>query len=355
MIRHFQPGDILLLQRLGKQATSLNLERTLTEPRSVNRVAFTALMPWTTAKVMTYVLHQRHNALARNGLIQLRKRPNRPEADVVFLAPALDMADGHPAIWEKLLTHAVQDAVHHDVVRVYADIPDQSLPLNIFQRTGFSLYTRETVWRLPRTVQSFHPQVAGVRPQMESDSWNLQRLYAHVTPQPVQQAEGMSHVERGVKPPPLATWQPLAVRGYVLERDGELLGSMQAMEGKRGVWLRHWIDSRQRPTDVMELLLQKILIDLFQARPRKPVYIAVRDYHGGISAILQDFGFAPITDRARLVKYGMAAIKQPVGKLSPALDAVRDVLPTPLALPESSNPPWSVSQIEGSRTRPRES
>ena len=56
MIRHFNLGDILLLQRLGPQAAKLNIERAVTSPRTTSRVALTTFFPWITTKVITYVL-----------------------------------------------------------------------------------------------------------------------------------------------------------------------------------------------------------------------------------------------------------------------------------------------------------
>ncbi len=100
MIRHFQIGDIVRLQRLSRYAAILDIERAVISPRSPNRVAITHFFPWITTKVITEVLQQDANGLARSGIIQLRKRVNRDEADVVFLAPDLAAPRGHPAIWQ---------------------------------------------------------------------------------------------------------------------------------------------------------------------------------------------------------------------------------------------------------------
>ena len=78
----------------------------------------------------------------------MQKRPGRPEADILLLAPALDTTWGHPAIWQKLLSHAINEAPHQGLARLYADVPDQPLPVNTFSHVGFRVYTRQTIWRL---------------------------------------------------------------------------------------------------------------------------------------------------------------------------------------------------------------
>ena len=55
---------------------------------------------------MTYVLRQEENGLARAGFLQIEVRPERTEADVVLLTPALAAPQGHPAIWQKLLSQS---------------------------------------------------------------------------------------------------------------------------------------------------------------------------------------------------------------------------------------------------------
>jgi len=117
VIRPFQVGDIFLIQRLSRQSTKLNITNALLQPYSGLQAALTTLMPWklmpwNEAKVTTYVLDQRGHELARTGFLQVQKRPGRSEADVMLLAPALDMRLGHPAIWQKLLVYYCNEAAH---------------------------------------------------------------------------------------------------------------------------------------------------------------------------------------------------------------------------------------------------
>ena len=147
MIRPFQLGDFFLMHSLSRQATKLNASLALAQPYSVLGSALTAVVPWNDAKVATYVLHQRTHEVARNGFLQAQKRPGRPESDILLLTPALDTAHGHPAIWEKLLSHYSSEATQQKIARIYADVPDQPIVVNTLMHVGFRVYTRQTVGR----------------------------------------------------------------------------------------------------------------------------------------------------------------------------------------------------------------
>ena len=325
VIRHFNLGDILLLQRLGRQAAILNIERAVTSPRITSRVALTTFFPWITTKVITHVLQQEANGLARSGIVQLRKRLNRAEADVVFLAPDLASPDGHPAIWQKLLPHAVQDAANMGIARVFVDLPDQPLPIETFCQVGFTVFTRETVWRLsrPRATSELWTDV---RPQTAQDEWGMTQLYGRAVPKPVQQAEGAFSDERGYRSPIVQGWLPGESAGFVLWAGDEIHGVLRITVGQRGVWLDLWLDPQFQPSQLNQLI-HFASSYLYHQNVNKPIYLGVRAYQGGMKGMLSDFGFAPVTDRVRLVKQVLAWAKVPLAQAVPALDVVREALP----------------------------
>ena len=342
MIRHFNLGDILLLQRLGPQAAKLNIERAVTSPRTTSRVALTTFFPWITTKVITYVLQQDANGLARSGIVQLRKRLNRAEADVAFLAPDLASPDGHPAIWQKLLPHAIQEAANMGIARIYVDLPDQPLPIETFCQVGFTVFTRETVWRLSRP-RSTSELWGNVRPQTAQDEWGLTQLYGRCVPKPVQQAEGALSEEQGYRLPIMQGWLPGESAGVVLVDRDEILGAMRITEGDRGVWLDLWLEPQFEPGQLNQLI-HFASSHLYRRGVQKPIYVGVRAYQGGVKGVLSDFGFAPVTDRVRLVKQVLAWAKAPVVQPVPALDVVRgEALPAAVPYPhamvdEAANP-----------------
>jgi hypothetical protein len=337
VIRPAQIGDIFTIQRLGRQATKLATVEALLNPQSAFRAALSAALLWNDAKVTTYLLHRREHGLANTGLLQMQKRPGRPEADILLLAPALDTTWGHPAIWQKLLAHAVNEAPQQGLARLYADVPDQPLPVNTFSHVGFRAYTRQTIWRLSApAVELFrvsHP--LAIRAQTKVDEWALQRLYTRVTPGPVQQAEGVQG-DQAVKPPLLDWWRGGARKSFVLEKNGDLQGCVQVAYGRRGVWLQLWADTRSPDTGYLHELVRFGLSVIRQDGIRLPVYAGVCDYESVLGAVLTDYGFAPFTDRAKMVKHVMQWVRVSPPLLTPMLESVREVVPTPYTLPDKS-------------------
>lgn len=355
MIRPFRLGDFFLIHRLSRQATKLNASLALSQPYSVLGAALTAIVPWNDAKVATYVLHQRTHDFARSGFLQAQKRPGRPESDILLLAPALDTARGHPAIWEKLLSHyinEINEVTQQPIVRIYADVPDQPIIINTFMHVGFRVYTRQTIWRLPaQGAESFAHQVtANIRPEQKKDNWALRRLYMQVTPPAVQQAEG-SQADSELPPPILDWWQPYARSSFVLEERGELYGCLRIGYGTRGIWLQIWQQPNQVNTEHLHQLVCFALTEICQqSNARLPIYIGVRDYHGGVGSVLADYGFAPFTDRAKMAKQLLQWVKVPETVLTPVLEAVPEVVAAPFMLNEQEDyalpaPPQNAHQM----------
>ncbi len=303
MIRPFQPGDILLIQRLHRQTTKLNAVQSLLQPRSPAWAALTAVNPWNDAKIATCVLSRNGRSLARSGFLQAQKRSGRPEADILALAPALDTPTGHPAVWEKLLSHYLHDVAAQGIQRVYADAPDQPLPVRTFANIGFQVYQRQTIWRLVAADATNLVDVphAVIRPQQAKDEWGLLRLYSLVTPKPVQAAEG-AFGEVATDPPILQRWFNGDLRSFVLVDNGEIVGCIQAAMGRMGIWLQLWANLQRPDGLIPRQLLGYTLKTLGRPNERRPIYIAVAEHHGGVTPLLAELGFAPFTDQAKMVR-----------------------------------------------------
>ena len=199
---------------------------------------------------------------------------------------------------------------------------------------GFRVYTRQTIWRLPAySLESFAQRVtANIRPQQKKDDWALRRLYAQVTPPVVQQAEGLQ-ADSELSPPILDWWQSFAQASYVLEEQGEIYGCIRIGYGMRGIWLQIWHDTNQVNNEHSHQLICFALTEIRQRNHvRLPIYIGVRDYHGGIGSALADYGFAPFTDRAKMAKHLVQWIKSTELLLSPVLEAVPEAVATPFTL-----------------------
>lgn len=316
MIRPFGLQDLLLMRSLQRRSAILAIEHVLTHPHDPVWVALTSPWPWAGFGVATYVLNERHQGTRLIGFVQLMKRAARPEADILHLAPALPAGAINnltaTLAWQRLLDHCFMSAAGHGLQRIFASIPDGGPEETCLKDVGFSLYTRETIFRLA-ALPPVSSVPAGFRPQGPQDSWALQRLYTRGTPKLVQQAEGA--VTGDVGSPPLSWWEPDSWQGVVWEPAGEVRGAVGVHRGRAGHWLRLWGVNTLSAREARSLVEQGLrLLSLTQPRGSSrslPVYATVRDYEIGLSGTLTGFGFAPYTDRARFVKHTMASIREP--------------------------------------------
>jgi hypothetical protein len=227
-----------------------------------------------------------------------------------------------------LLEHCVPAAASQGLLRLFASIPDGSLEETCLKETGYSLYTRETIYRLsvvPGSRDGASKRGApalpvGFRRQAPPDSWALQRLYTQGTPKLVQQAEGAMTGEVGS--PPLSWWEPDRWEGTVWEPAGEVRGAVQVHLGRSGHWLRLWGIGVATPRELRSLVSQGLwMIGETSKRTRSaPVYVTVRDYETGIGGVLTGFGFAPYAYRARFVRHVGATVPRKMPVAFPAVE-----------------------------------
>ena len=341
-IRPFAPGDALLVQRLSRYATRFHIGRFLLQPSSPLQAAFSAYLPWAYKSSVTYVLRQENHGLARAGFAQWQLHPSRGEADLMLLSPALDAPNGHPAIWHKLLAESALSLGDQHFRRLYSELSDQPLLINTFMQSGFQLYARETIWRLVTApVDWSPPDSTALRPQTGQDRWALEQLYARITPVPVRQAEATDAEGDGRSEqftPPILTNRHLhrPLSSFVLDGADGLDGCAQIIWGTTGIWLRLWVDSNEPDTSRVHLLLRHGLQQIVESPVRGPVYIAVREYQSGLSSILEEYGFAPFTDRVRMVRPIWQRAKKAVESRLPSLEAVAEAMPGSLVVHQAS-------------------
>jgi len=329
VIRPFGLTDVWLVRRLQRSGVPVAIEHVLTHPHEPLWTALTAPWPWAGVGIATFVLDDRIQGQHMTGFVQLMKRSARPEADLLYLAPALasEAADDFATrtVWNLLLSYCSEDAASHGLQRIYASIPDGGLGQACLKDAGFSLYTRETIYRLAMSADC-SPQ-AGFRPQGPQDGWALQRLYLRNTPRLVQQAEGAMGGEPGS--PLLSWWEPDDWQGIVWEPAGEVRGAGQVHIGRAGHWLRVWGTNELGARDSRSLVEQSLrTIYNAERRGRRralPVYATVRDYEVGLDRILTGFGFASYMDRARFVKHTVMPVREQQTVTRPALDVRGEV------------------------------
>jgi hypothetical protein len=317
------------LQRSG---VPLAIEHMLTHPHEPLWTALTAPWPWAGVGVATFILNERLSTGRRSGFVQLMQRSNRPEADLLHIAPALHVSgEGEyrqGETWNRLLDHCTVAAASHGVQRLYASTPAGSVEQDYLKQVGFCRYAHETIFRLASAPPPGGALV-GFRPQRPQDSWALQRLYLRTTPRLVQQSEGTAR-HNGVTGGPLFSWwEPADWQGVIWEPAGEMRGAAQVHVGRRGHWLRIWGANELSGRELRALVEQGLglirkpqthswrrgLNGLRRGDPTRfnmPVYVSVRDYEFGLTSALTGFGFSPYMDRARFVKHTVALVREPI-------------------------------------------
>lgn len=323
MIHPFGLNDIWLVRRLQRSGMTLAVEHMMTHPHEPLWTALTAPWPWAGVGIATYVLDESVNGQRLRGFAQLMQRASRPEADLLHVAPALmsPLANDRSgeAIWNRLLSHCSLAAATHGLQRIYASAPEGCFEQTSLKQAGFCLYARELIYRLAVLPAAALP-ATGIRAQHPRDSWSLQRLYARGTPRLVQQAEGALSTEAGS--PLLSWWEPHDWQGLVWEPAGEVRGAVQMHRGRAGHWLRV-LGTGELSAREVRLLIEQGLRHLDGARPMRdgrgaPVYVTVRDYDINLSSALIGFGFAPLMERARLVKHTVVRLpaNHPVAEMA---------------------------------------
>jgi hypothetical protein len=328
MIRPFGLNDVWLVRRLQRCGMPMAIEHMLTHPRDPLWTALSAPWPWAGSGVATFVLDEMVAGQRLDGFVQLMQRAARPEADLLHLAPALSPAaddTGATIVWSRLLHHCTMAAANHGLQRIFASIPVGAPGQTSLKDAGFSLYTRETIYRLAGSVEG--ASQAGFRLQGPGDGWALQRLYTRNTPRLVQQAEGALSGEVGS--PIFSWWEPDSWQGVVWEPAGEVRGAVQVHVGRAGNWMRLWGVTELAVRELRALIEQGLRLipsDRSQkTRHALPVYVTVRDYEMGLSGVLSGFGFAPYLDRVRFVRHTTSPVREAFPVTRPAVEVRQEV------------------------------
>jgi hypothetical protein len=308
--------DLFTIHRLQACGVQLDFERAILWPHTPLQAALLAPVPFSAVGAETIVLYPSATHRARAvGFLQARGRWGRPEADVAFLAPALDAGNDAVSIWYRLLAECAQEIGARGGQRLFVQVSSGNGAEEVFRQAGFGAYAREDIYCL-RAWRSDRLKTDLLRRQRAQDGWNLLRLYAQLTPRPVQMVEGMLSPE-GRAGKMGDWWDQSHGAGYVLEVEGELAGAARVQRGRAAYWLR--LGLHPQAQEQAEVLVRGAL-SLLWAAPRLPIYSNVRDYEGNLAVALEQAGFQRIQTRTLLVKHTTARAKEPLLKLIPALE-----------------------------------
>lgn len=319
--------DLRALAELGSQGVELDFERLHLSGTSPFADALASRMSFGNMGAETYVLYTNGRKQRALGVVQARHRKNRPEADITFIAPSLEQDPEAVTTWYRLLSEATNGLGELGCQRIYAAVPAGNSVEEVFRQAGFVAYTREQVYILDNPgVSAFlaaHPARASgtttLRRMRKRDGWNVLRVYVAVTPRNVQYAEGMFTTE-GTQTNLEDWWENANGTSYVLETNNTLTGIVRVTRGRLASWVRLHLapPAAGRADDLVAAA-----IALVSKTRVRPIYVAVRDYEGGIRGALEAAGFVRKLERSHMVKHTTVRVREAVPWLAPVLETTK--------------------------------
>jgi len=188
-----------------------------------------------------------------------------------------------------LLENLVVKAGEWGAANVLAAVDEAQSVFSSLRRSGFAVYSRQEVWRMPAlqhndVAQSEHEWYEAT----PSDSDPVLRLCQSLLPPLVQRAEeGFSYCPKGL----------------VVRREDEVLAYVQVTSGPHGISLLPLF--HPQVTDIRALLLDLVsrVKKMILSPLERPLYCLVRSYQAGLSGILADLGAEKMDEQALLVKH----------------------------------------------------
>jgi N-acetylglutamate synthase-like GNAT family acetyltransferase len=300
MIRSIRPTDLPLLAALNRRGliNEAYARRDLTRSRQSLSLGV-LLAHWLALEEnrQTWVNVERRKI---DGLISARHEGVAWEIDRLVVEP-----DADPRVVQRLLSYLAAVGSEVGIQRLYLRLEAASDLVALARGAGFVAFSAETLYARVTPVGG-RPErwPTGVRPRLNSDAHAVFQLYCAAVPLQVRQAEAMT----------LGEWQQFRSRGrpalgrreLVYERDGELLGWVQADVRGRSAHLELLVHPDH--ADVVDLLLD---VGLAQHGGRAPVYCLVADHEARLARALAERGFHPEASFCALVKQLSVRVKQP--------------------------------------------
>ena len=313
MVRPFDWRDLALLHRMRNAGLCLDSQLAYTRHRYALQNAFLdALTPGRS----TCTLIDRPTQLEQEPVFgQVRRRADQPLARLTFIGPVTALVQPNCVrLIDALSQSAGEDGAHH----LIAEIEETSPAFENLRQAGFAIYARQRIWWLADSQQANPDRLVAPsgedqpeedpggdgpmwRREMSSDAPAVHSLYLNLVPALVQQVESpLIHDGRG-----LVHWD-----------QGQLLGYLYVDRGPQGVWVHPYFHpAAERLDDLMASFLVQYI-----HHSRKPLYICVRSYQGGLSGSLDRLGFEPFSDQAVMVKRLAAYVHQAARAPLPALE-----------------------------------
>jgi hypothetical protein len=268
------------------------------------------------------------------GLIRVERESFRDEWTIVELDAVGAATAGD--IRFRLVQQLLRDGAKRGAARFHVACADADGNVELFMQAGFARYGDEIVLfrpsseRLPAPMPDAKAAEAGIRPATPTDALALARLYATLTPQPVQRLEALRlpdwERQGGQWRVPRSSLAPILrfadVEGFVLAaadggRDGtQLDGLLQVGVAKEDQ--PHYLKVLARPgVDSSPLVRYGLGVIAARTkrgadhRPDHGVISPVRTYESPIDRRLEEAGFAAIATVTLLMKETLVRVAEP--------------------------------------------
>ena len=167
-------------------------------------------------------------------------------------------------------------------LNLLADIEEYNPLFELLRRTGFCVFSWESIWQLPGLTGSAPSEASWIKPSAQ-DEINIRSLYQTLIPPLVQNAEPFTN---GNTP------------RLVYKVNNEIQAYVESYSGPAGIYLVPVIHPSVENIDA----LLRDLVSHFQGDGRA-VYLQVRSYQAWLTDMLHEFGAQPSPRFALLVKH----------------------------------------------------
>jgi hypothetical protein len=218
---------------------------------------------------------------AKSLIGQVHFNLGHQSARVTFLAPDFAL-ENHALV--ALIEHLAWESGNRGAFRIISELDETGSMFESFRVAGFSVYTRQQIWKLPSQSAAKESGNTNWRPLQNIDQYAVQNLYHAVVPPLVQSAEGLN------KRP---------IQGFGYQQNDEILAFVEIIYGPNGIYLNPVVHPNLRqPEEIIASMLNQIPNLL-----GRPLYLAIRDYQSWLNDAAISLNGEPSDRRVLMVKH----------------------------------------------------
>ncbi|MDL1901978.1 hypothetical protein FBR02_14565 [Anaerolineae bacterium CFX9] len=222
---------------------------------------------------------------------QIRVKASDHLAQIVYIAP--DLQDQCNTVWLHLIDAMAIEAGRRGAHMLTAEVDEQSPLFATLRHTGFAVYARQEIWRLPAGYPlTARPLPGLLADETDDDQMDIQLLYSNIVPRLVQ---------------PI-TVPSVDSDGIVYRSKGRVMGYIAVSQGKGGIYLMPFLHPDVLGSEAAAIL--SAVVAYVNRSVRTPVYVCVRRYQDWLAESAAELGFERMTQQAVLVRHIAAGVRQ---------------------------------------------